>query len=844
MSKKTNKGGRVLKSSLNAIAISVGLVWSGCVSALGMGGINVTSSLGQPLRAEIELVAVDKAEKSNLTAKLASPEAFKGAGVEYPSGLPKLKFQIDNRANGAVFLKITSLQSINEPFVSLLVELGWSSGKLLREYTFLLDPPEFKAESPAVAEVKPVEPSLAMSSKVLPVKTESVEVVKNDPLPLRATAPVDKKVFASTEQKIAKPAPDSSTSGGTIQVKRGDTLSKLAGQVKSEVSLERMLVALYHANADAFEGNNLNRLKVGKILRLPNQVELNKVAQLDAIKELHAQVADWHVYRQSLAAAGGVAVEGQAKQEVSGKISTAIADKAPVAKEAAKEVVKLSKGEMPSDKATGNGVAATVAQANAKQDEAIAKDKAQQELRQRAAALEKNVKDMQHLAELKAQAAAVSVVPVQPVVTQPAAAVKTMPKPTQPANAKMVLTPPPSVLGDIVAYGFGGALGIVGLGWLLNFGLSRRKGMQNESGSAETTGSTSRMTIPVPPSPETGDFTSTVVLTNHAPQMDQDVDPISEADLFLNFGRDVQAEEILKDALVKNPNNHQIHLKLLSIYANRKDVQTFAVLAQQLKNTGDSTAWNQAALMGQRIDASNALYAGHVLGEDAPASMHQEVSTSLDFDLDVTASSGHESTVVLNAPVAQVMDFNLDANADGDFPNTVILKVPVISPSSTSQFAALDLDLDSTADIAIKSDVPQMGSIEPPNLDALIFDVTGSHQPKEQSSPVKEMFKAGDTMDFSLDFDAATPVVAQESTLIPEPNFAGIALDLTEDAPLALLEVSAEKWQESATKLDLAKAYQEMGDAEGAREILDEVMREGDEKQRVAAQEMLQKLSA
>jgi pilus assembly protein FimV len=126
--------------------------------AVGFGGINVTSSLGQPLVAEIELVAVEKTDKSSLTARLASPEAFKGAGIDYPYGLPKLKFHVETRANVEAYIKATSDQPVNEPFVSLLIELGWPSGRLLREYTFLLDPPGFVAEQPVAVAVKPIEP--------------------------------------------------------------------------------------------------------------------------------------------------------------------------------------------------------------------------------------------------------------------------------------------------------------------------------------------------------------------------------------------------------------------------------------------------------------------------------------------------------------------------------------------------------------------------------------------------------------------------------------------------------------------------------------------------------------
>jgi pilus assembly protein FimV len=125
-----------------------------------LGGINVTSSLGQPLKAEIEMTSVDRTDKTSLRAKLASAEAYKNAGIDYPYNI-KPKFQIEERENGDTYIKVSTLQPVNDPFVTLLVELNWASGKLLREYTFLLDPVDYKAQQPKTEEVKPIQPVLA-----------------------------------------------------------------------------------------------------------------------------------------------------------------------------------------------------------------------------------------------------------------------------------------------------------------------------------------------------------------------------------------------------------------------------------------------------------------------------------------------------------------------------------------------------------------------------------------------------------------------------------------------------------------------------------------------------------
>ena len=130
----------MLKFPLKTLSIFACFAWSGLALAVGMGGINVTSSLGERLKADIGLVAVTKAEKTSLVARLASPDSYKNAGLEYPYN-NKFKFDIANRANGEPYLNVSSAQPVNDPFVVLLVELNWASGRLVREYTFLLDPP-------------------------------------------------------------------------------------------------------------------------------------------------------------------------------------------------------------------------------------------------------------------------------------------------------------------------------------------------------------------------------------------------------------------------------------------------------------------------------------------------------------------------------------------------------------------------------------------------------------------------------------------------------------------------------------------------------------------------------
>ncbi len=184
------------KPLLKLLGVVVALSLSAQAAAVGLGGINVTSGLGQTLRAEIELVSVTKADKASLVARLAPPEAYQGAGLEYPSG-NKFQFQLVTQPDGRVFLKVSSAQPINDPFVSLLVELSWSSGRLMREYTFLLDPPGYVPEQPKAADVKAVAPT------VQPVPAVEAVAKAAEPAAPAAVAPTEKRVSAEKKNTSA-----------------------------------------------------------------------------------------------------------------------------------------------------------------------------------------------------------------------------------------------------------------------------------------------------------------------------------------------------------------------------------------------------------------------------------------------------------------------------------------------------------------------------------------------------------------------------------------------------------------------------------------------------------------
>jgi len=839
------------KLTLQAIGMTLGLTLSAWGNAVGMGGINVVSALGQPLKAEIELVAVGKADKPSLVARLASPDTYKDAGLNYPFGV-KYSFKIENRANGEPYLMLSSSQAINDPFVSLLVELSWSSGRLMREYTFLLDPPDYVAEQPKPSAVQAVAPAVVQTElppgAAQPVKPEKSEGER----PFVSAVKALEKPAAPVEKLAAKSEP---VATGAVTVRSGDSLNKIAARVKpDQVSLERMLVALYRANEAQFDGNNMNRIRSGKVLRMPDKNEMTGVDQAEALQEIRAQADDWNAYRQRLAGAAGTRRQSEAsRQVVSGKVTSAAVDKTPVARESAREVLHLSKGEAPGDKAGAAGKSAQDKK-NAAAEDAIAKAKALEEGKTRAALLESNLKDMKRLAQLKSEAAALSAAAASKVaaasqVVSAASKVPAVPPAASVAAShvaaasavKPAVTEAPSLMDQLLAsplaMGIGAAVLVVLSGLGIVMGRRKRASAQTVKPAEEEVGTiTGHLTNPVTPSPDTGDFTAVHLPVEEAALHPDDVDPISEAELFLNFGRDEQAEEVLKDALRRTPDNHQVQLKLLGIYADRKDAASFAGVAQLLQDSGDSELIEQAAILGRKLGPANPLKAEESAVEEVDSATQLAAAFKaphdepLDFGIDDVVNTEAE---------AEAIDFDVTATqptqkAEMDF--DVTSTSPMLAAPEVLDF---DIAASGTEPAAHQADEEAL-----PDLDDLIFDAMPVIEaPADEIAPVEhDAEEAG--MEFTLDFPLDD---GAENAAPPPPaiNLADISLDMDDiPAPVSAPAeaVKSEHWHEVATKLDLAKAYQEMGDEVGAREILDEVMIEGDESQQQVAQLLIKQM--
>jgi pilus assembly protein FimV len=858
--------------------------------AAGLGRLSVQSFLGQPLRAEIEIVSVQPGEESSLEARLASGNAFAQAGIEFNPALSGIQFTLDKR-DGRPIIHVSTRQAVNEPFVDLLVELRWSTGLFVREYTVLLDPPGYEGPKPAPMAAAPVTtPSAAPapaapaatptapSAEVKPAPSVAEQPMAAAPAPEPRPAPAAEPTPPAEESKppaAMAPAPQAEPGAQTYEVKKGDTLGEIALQYRPQgVTFHQMLIALQRANEDAFINNNINLVRAGRILDIPDAEAAAAVDVEDANRLVIAQHADFAEYRSRL----GIAVAAAPAEPQAAERSTAgqITPKTEAPKPApARDQLKLSKAD---PKKPG----APAAKA-AREDDLAARDRALQEAQSRVAELEKNVSDLQKLLEVRNQqlaqmeqkaAAAPAPAPpkpapapqaatapeAKPAAATPAPAAPEAAKPAAPEAPKPVAeapkpAPPPlaakprprpttsplplpgpglmdELLGDPVA--LGGLGGVVLL--LAGYGAYAWKRKKKSVSRFRDSVLGAEPIEPVAASMGAGAAAQAApgvqpssVSQAPAGMGPDDVDPIAEADVYMAYGRDAQAEEILNEALQKDPHRVPVIAKLLEIYANRRDAPSFEQIALRLKavTNGVGPDWDKAAALGRNVDPGNGLYGGGGAGRAAAAAFAATApataaAPAVDFDI----GGGTGSQPVPEPTPSLDLDLGgaTGSRERSDFAPSGTLVLD--SQESKAASGGLDFDLGGGAD-------------KPADTGGgLNFELPGAAPAAAEATPAPAASAGG--LDFDLNLGGGESKEASAPV-----DLSAISLDLGApgEAAAPAGEAHADpKWQEVATKLDLAKAYEEMGDKDGARELLNEVLREGDAAQQGQANQLLAKL--
>jgi len=288
-----------MSSRLNRIWLLPLLLLGSQAWALGLGEIRLSSALNQPMYAEIELLSATPEELNNLTIQMASAETFDRYDLDRPLFLTRLNFEVveSDRVDGNV-IRVTSSDPVSEPFITFLVEASWSRGRLLREYTLLLDPPTF-----APPPVSQATQTVTAPSRATPSDAGQIRRAASAPAP--APAPQSSQQTSRPSMQPVAAAPQNSgqnsgqpnfdaTPGGGVVIQCGDTLWGITSRVRpdSRLTINQTMLAIYEANPQAFAGN-INVMRAGATLRIPSADDVYRISRGQALSEVQRQHAAW-----------------------------------------------------------------------------------------------------------------------------------------------------------------------------------------------------------------------------------------------------------------------------------------------------------------------------------------------------------------------------------------------------------------------------------------------------------------------------------------------------------------------------------------------------------------------
>ncbi|WP_339539594.1 FimV/HubP family polar landmark protein [Pseudomonas sp. RA_5y_Pfl1_P24] len=836
---------------------------SGMAQALQLGEMTLKSKLNQPLAVEIELLDVGGLTASEITPSLASSQAFVDAGVDRQAFLNDLTFTPVVNPNGRSVVRVTSSKPLPESYVRFLLQVQWPNGRLMRDYSVLLDPAKFDQRAPTAAAPAP-----------------------------RVAAP------ASTAPAVSKPAQYTTTSR--------DTLWEIAAKNRNGGSVQQTMLAIQALNPGAFIDGNINLLKTGQVLRLPDTVESTALPQPQAIAEVRAQNNAWRQGRR-------VATNPAAGKQQLDATKRAQAGNAPATTNA-KDNLSLVSAEAAKKDAKGKaGDSAVLSDKLAMTQEQLDTTRRDnEELKSRAADLQSQLDKLQKLIQLKndqlARLQAEKGAPVAPATAampaqlagEPAAA-PSVPDAATAATAATAAPVPaaepvkadaapattegkfndlltsPAVLGVL-----GGAAILLVLLLLLLWARHRNARREEEKhlrmarALAEEPEFASNIDHDLPPDSFEGlEVPPPSVKLAAAPAAAPAVEPavvvptvasvlaplavavapanssdsLAQAQSHIDRGHLNQAADVLEQAIKHEPKRSDLRLKLMEVYGLQSDKDGFVTQERQLVANGENHA--QVEQLKSRFPAMAVLAAGvsaavaaaaldaqyvKDLLEDKPAEPAPETfDTDFDLSLDDLEAASPAEVKDDQQTFESLLQQQTEAKAAPDDLSDFDLDLQPDAPAS----AQSDDDFLSGLDEQMK-DVP---AVEPPTLTPAAlddfdlsedFDLSLADEPQASAKP--DAF-ASELDDVNAELDRLSQSLEHPSI---EPSFTAEDAALGDDEPEFDFLSGTD---EVATKLDLAQAYIDMGDADGARDILSEVLTEGDETQRGEAKEMLDRLA-
>ena len=794
----------IMIKRLRLLLVTLFALYYGSAFALGLGDIELKSALNQRFEAEIVLSNVGGLEQGEIITNLASQQDFDRVGVNRDYHLTDLRFNTRVREDGAHIVHITSSKPIIEPFLNFIVEAIWPTGRILREYIVLLDPPVFSSEG-----IEKIEPSMSSgSTSSAQPGSRSNNRREIPPAPTVSNGRTEGVVTQDEEYGLTGP---------------GDTLWTIASKVRpnDKISVQQTMLALQRANPKAFINNNINLLKAGYVLRIPDESEIRAETSVEAVAEVRVQNQEFEDYRSGDVTqldARWTASRSSAGSDDSdnGELKLLAADQSGA--RSGRDDARA--GELENSLAVAREDLDRSRRANSELDVRLADIAGQVEVLDELVKL----KDDQLAAlrvELQRQVADTISQPVVPVVVQ------------QQATGSLLSNP--LVLGGV------GVL-LIGLvaGALMIFRKRRQDFQLDDNEFTEIMIEEDKPQLSLSDEAEEGS-------EEDAEYNDEDVTPqtsdvIGEAEIYIAYGRFPQAISFLQNAIENEPQRTDIQLRLLEVYVQTEDATAFNLQYEQLKLLGDDGATRegaelQAAIPGATETSAAAMDATIVATEPVAAIEDFGIDDDdLSFDLDDLDAETDDDDLDFTEDTGE--ELHLDETmelADSDLD----LDTGLEEVTAESEEEDLDLGLDDEIDLDFGDDA---GDGEDDGLDLDLDDDSLELGDDDSLEPVDN-----EAIELDLEDDDALDLDLSDDDSLELSDDDAIELDLGDDEEFDLGDFDDDDElnldEDASSKLDLARAYIEMGDNDGAKPLLQEVLVEGDDVQVNEANELLGNIS-
>jgi pilus assembly protein FimV len=828
--------------------VVVGLLTPLSAGALGIGEIKLKSALNQNLNAEVPLVLSGDESVADLHVNLASPEAFRRAGIDLAHFLHGLSFEVVPKADGQFAIEISSRDAIREPFLNFMVEVSWPKGRMQREFTLLLDPPTTFKKGVAIRTAPRVAPTLA-----------------------------------------AQPAQPPAGDYGPVA--SGETLWSITRKLSaSGAPSHRLMQEIFENNPDAFHQGNMNALRQGVTLKLPGELATARPAGVKPSAKPEKELTLATPKQEGVGKGKpGAATKGEIALEVADTVRQENEDIRNRLAEMEKQLDTMRRLLTLKDQQIATLQAAQAgappAPAIAPPPEVAPPPVAPPPVEPKPAEIPPVVPLPEALppAEVgKPPAEAVPpVAPAPPPVTQPA------PTPApKPAVPPPVPVEEPGFLEENFVTLVGGFLALF-LGGVIVAVVRRRRAAlleieeeeyapPTQLTSADNRPDKGRVSGLITPSQQ-GSFLSEFTPSDFD-VLDSDneaIDPLSEADVYLAYGRYQQAEELIKQAINENPFRDECKLKLLEVYYSAQNRQAFEQYAGELANEGKNTDrefWARVTAMGGTLCPDSTLFGSArpapaakpapeaALAQEAepvasppPAPAAETAKTDeLDVSLDFPEKARSSSSALTGATrVDSTVSLDVDMSPGGTAEEIAPSVVEEEAKGNEIEFDLSALggeDLGSKPAKSVKSE--EADERAPLEFDLSSFEVSSLGESKAETqpeipsvtaaAPAEEASVAGEP---SLDFSALASASAPGEPL----SSSGADLDFKVEFDASATETvdvgELTDMDEVETKLDLARAYVDMDDQPSARRLLEEIVAEGSARQQEEAKTLLAKLA-